>query len=62
MRPDVEGLELVSDRASLCSVTITALLTVESDPELLEQKLEDQAKLAVFSAYFSPSPAADRGC
>lgn len=62
MRPEVQGLELVWDRASLCSVTVTTFLTVESDPKLLEQKLEDQTKLALFSAYFSPSPVADRGC
>ena len=43
-------------------MTVTTFLMVESDPKLLEQKLEDQAKLALFSAYFSPSPAADGGC
>ena len=37
-------------------MTVTTFLAVESDPKLLEQKLEDQAKLALFSVYFSPFP------
>ena len=46
---------------------ITTFLAVESNPKLLEQKLEDQAKLALFSVCFSPFPCtgtleAEQGC
>jgi len=35
---------------------VTTFLAVESDLMLLEQKLEDQGKVALFSVYFSPLP------